>query len=201
MGVRPYVLDWSSDKMRDDLIVLYGAYIAESLGRGSFGYGYAAHPSPQYATAVLYDDDRMIGFMSVDREVSDGGPYAVEVIFIEPRYRRRGLATLLITDGQKRIPDLRLKGPLSVNGQALADRTGTGVSGVADWEVREHNAQARVDMKNALIYCRTKKRHRPGNPQIPCQRCRVTLGMKASRIYLTEAFEARRAFEAYRNAG
>jgi GNAT superfamily N-acetyltransferase len=191
-------LDWSSDRMRDDLIVLYGVYIAESLDHGSFGYGYAAHPTPRFATAVLYDGDRMIGFMCVDREVPDGGPHAIEVIFVEPRYRRKGLATMLVRDGQKHIPDLRLKGPLSADGQALADRTGAGVSGVTPDDVAEFTAQAKTDMQNGITYCRTRKGHRPGNPQLPCSRCRVSLSVKASRMYLTEAFEVRRAFEKWR---
>jgi ribosomal protein S18 acetylase RimI-like enzyme len=58
------------------------------------------------------------GFLSLDP-----GNYAVEVIYVKPDFRHRGLASLALQETKRNCPvALSLKTPLSPGGEALADR-------------------------------------------------------------------------------
>lgn len=192
--------DWSSQEMRNGIVELFAGYLAECMDQGTQGAGYPVHPSPQYKTGVLYYDGEMVCFASVDHCVADGGAPAVELIYVKPQFRQHGIGSAMIKVGQKVVPDLRLKGPLSPTGQALADQTGAGVSGTAPSEIDAYEKYVTETMASANAYCRERKGHRPGNPKLPCQRCRCSLASKVAAAFVDAATQDRRAFEKWRTA-
>jgi hypothetical protein len=147
-----------------DLIHLFHAYLTEEfqrIGRLPLGIPAAAW----LTTGILWHRDIPIGFWSTDKT-----RYSLELIYLVPGARARGIATRIVADLAASCPrPMEIKAPLSPAGQHLADKLHLGVAHPTPEE------EARVDQhiteghKRLKANCR--HRRRTGNPATPCARC------------------------------
>ncbi|MDX3314565.1 GNAT family N-acetyltransferase [Streptomyces sp. ME08-AFT2] len=174
----------SADQVRR-LTDLYRAYLHEELERT--GYAVAGLPVAAYLnTFLVWLDDDVIGFYSLDFT-----RYAVELIYLEPQHRGKGIARAVFTRLKMTCPvPMRAKVPLSPSGQALVDSVGIGVTEPTDEE--EQSAAESLDDVHRVLS--KECNHKRGNPARPCRRCyRRALSVTAETVVSGYATVARTA--------
>lgn len=166
------------------IIELYQAYLLEELERT--GVVAPGLPVALYLkTLIVWHDDVITGFCSLDL-----GRYAIELIYIEPTYRRQGIARMLLAALNASCPgQMRAKAPLTPSSQALVDSLGIPSTEPGQEEVR-HAARSLEELHRDInAHCR----HRRGNPSRPCRRCYRSNLLKSAEIAVSAYVAARRA--------
>jgi GNAT superfamily N-acetyltransferase len=159
----PEGFDPASDEHVETLTGMYADYLIEELDRtGHMVSGFAV--AGFLRTAFLRVEGEAAGFFSVDVPRC-----SVELIYVKPEYRGRGLATLALAYLARACPgQLGLKAPLSPGGEALASRLNLGVAHSTPEQLRE-DADAIASAEHAMKQrCRHK---RGGDPRRACKRC------------------------------
>lgn len=119
-------------------------------------------------TLLIYSSGVPIGFLSVDLTPPAPRHPAVELIYIAPGHRGRGIASRLMQELKEGCPGvLHAKGPFTPDGQKLIDRTSVPAS-VRPAE-EEHAAEAgRLEsVANIARYCT----HKRPNRLYACKKC------------------------------
>ncbi|MFI2367268.1 GNAT family N-acetyltransferase [Streptomyces sp. NPDC018833] len=158
---------------------LHRDYLLEETTR----LGYHAPGMPLAAwlnTFLITVDDIPVGYCAADHT-----RYAIELIYIEPTWRGRGLASHLLRDLMATCPQpMQIKAPLSPGGEALARTLGLEVSEPTAEELATAMEIAR-DL-NATIARHCQHRRKSGNPSKPCLRCyRNVINTSAANVVLT----------------
>ncbi|MFI9588481.1 GNAT family N-acetyltransferase [Streptomyces sp. NPDC052236] len=148
----------------DSLQEMFTDYLLEEFQRinelafGSLAAGYLI-------TTFIHVDGQDAGFMALD-----AGRYAVEIIYVKPEYRGRGLATLALRQVASACPQkLALKTPLSPGGEALADQLDMARADNFPHEEAKNEEALRTIRDGIKATCTHGKR--VGNPRKPCKRC------------------------------
>ncbi|MDX3555313.1 GNAT family N-acetyltransferase [Streptomyces europaeiscabiei] len=155
--------DYQSDRDVEAVTLLFADYLLEGLDR--LGHFPSGMPIANWLnTVVLYVDGIPAGFCAADLT-----RYAVELIYVAPAYRRKGIAHRLLVDLRDSCPEqMRIKAPLSPGCQALAEQLGIPVSApTAEEEAKGEQAVAELH-ETIRRHC---KHPRKGSPQRPCRRC------------------------------
>lgn len=170
--------DYQSDQDVEAVTLLFADYLLEGLDR--LGHFPSGMPIANWLnTVVLYVDGQPAGFCAADLT-----RYAIELIYVAPAYRRRGIAHRLLTDLRDSCPEqMRIKAPLSPACQALVKQLGIPVS--------EHTTAEEAKGEQAVTELHeTIRRHckhpRKGSPQRPCRRCYRALLRRMSVAMVTE---------------
>ncbi|MFI7246407.1 GNAT family N-acetyltransferase [Streptomyces qinglanensis] len=158
------------------LKAMYTDYLLEEYERiKELAFG---NPVANYlATMFIQANGENVGFLSLDP-----GNHAVEVIYVKPDFRRRGLAVLALQETNRSCPvTLSLKTPLSPGGEALADRLGLDrADNFPDEEVSNQKALQTI-AESVRAACQHKRRS--GDPRQLCPRCyRAGLRRYANRV-------------------
>ncbi|MFD8260214.1 hypothetical protein ACFV19_15045 [Streptomyces griseoluteus] len=153
------------DAQVHDLGVMYRNYQLEELERtGQAGLGLPV--ATWLATAWIRYGDERAGFVSLDVR-----RWALELVYIEPAFRGRGLALLAVADIARSRPGrLAAKTPLSPSGEALANRFGLVLAEHTPQEAARAAGQMRELHEAIRNNCRHGKK-RSGDPRKVCQRC------------------------------
>lgn len=153
---------------------LHQGYLLEELDRtGHHAQGFPL--AGWLRTVILGVADAPIGYVAVDL-----GRRSVELIYVEPAYRGRGIATGVLADLAATCPEpMQLKGPLSPGGQALADKLGLGVAWSTPEQMEEAEAELRA-LEAAVGWHCLHRRKRRGDPRRPCRPCYRSLITKTS---------------------
>lgn len=179
------------DPLDDDqvaeLAVMYSHYQLEELdrtGRMAFGLPVASY----LLTFWIRSEGQLAGFVSLDVM-----KFAVELVYVTPEFRGRGLAVLAVAELARDCPrPFQLKGPLSPGGQAIASSLGLGR---ADHTPDEAAANARTitDIHRLIAGRCQHGRKRKGDPRRVCKRCyQGWLREYAAQGIITHANEARK---------
>ncbi|GAA4865915.1 GNAT family N-acetyltransferase [Kitasatospora terrestris] len=159
------------------LIAMYEAYLREELDRThDFADGY---PAAAYLnTFLVHDGAALIGFCSIDTVHR-----AIELIYITPEFRRRGIASNLVKMLKASCPaPMRAKAPLSPLGQLLMDATAVPATDPPPEDVRRGEEERRILHRALSEACQ----HRRGNPGRACGRCqRACVAQMAKRMVLS----------------
>ncbi|MFF8840566.1 GNAT family N-acetyltransferase [Streptomyces sp. NPDC015130] len=160
----------------DDLLGMYTNFLLEEFDRiGELAFGNAA--AGYLLTSFIRCDDHNIGFFSLDP-----AGYSVELIYLKPEYRGRGIATLVLQHLKQHCPQqLALKTPLSPGGEALADKLELGRADNLPHEEATNEDVLQVIRAGIKATCKHGKS--AGNPSKPCKRCY----QKTLRRYAVEA--------------
>lgn len=124
-------------------------------------------------TLLIWNGDKAVGFCSIDlRRCS------VELIYITPVYRGRGLALALLAQLKASCPrPMELKAPLSPGGRGLADRLQLGIA------MPEEDDDDPTELHRKI---NAQCRHKRGNPLKPCPRCyRAVMSRMAALVIRT----------------
>lgn len=146
----------------EGLTRLYTGYLLEELDRT----GQQAPGLPVAVwlrTLVLQHSDRIIGFCSVDL-----GRHSVELLYLAPEYRRRGIARNLLQQLAEQCPGrMTAKGPFTPASRALIDRLGIPPQDPPEEEARQAaETLNRLHRDIARLCPHSRKRS-----SRPCQRC------------------------------
>ncbi|MFE9170872.1 GNAT family N-acetyltransferase [Streptomyces kebangsaanensis] len=162
---------------------LFTGYLLEEYDRiGDYAPGLpvALHLN----TLIVYAGDDIAGFCSADPHA-----YALELIYLDPAYRGRGIATAIVTQMRQTCPKpMGARMPFTPHGQALVTRTGLrphqpGESALQD--AAEQLAEINRDIRRECP-------HRRGHPAKACRRCyRQALRRSATHIVRTYLAEQR----------
>ncbi|MFA3877564.1 N-acetyltransferase family protein [Streptomyces sp. MMCC 100] len=156
------LFDPRSDEHARALTDLYRAYLLEEAER-TREHAPGIPVAVWLQTALLSVDGVFVAFCSVDLKRR-----SVELVYVAPEHRGRGLASVLLADLARTCPtQLTVKAPLSPDGEALAASVGLPVVH-PDAEQVEQGLTAQREMKRALD---RQCRHRRGNPAAVCRRC------------------------------
>lgn len=180
----PY--DRTSQAHVSSLIDLFRGYLLEELDRtGEHAPGIPV--ADWLNTFLVLVDDTAVGFCSADTT-----RYAIELIYITPSQRGRGLASLVLQDLRASCPGtMRLKAPVTPGGAALAARLGIGLSAPVENEIR-HGREAMEALHQTIN--RRCPHKRAGNPQRPCRRCyRAVIKRTAGMVIVSYSRAARAA--------
>jgi len=139
-------------------------------------------------TVFIHVDGQDAGFMALD-----AARRAVEIIYVKPEYRGRGLATLALRHTADACPQkLALKTPLSPGGEALAEQLDLARADNLPHEEAK-NEQALQTIRNGIKATCTHGK-KGGDPRKLCQRCyRKTLRRYAEMMVEKNVAEARAA--------
>ncbi|MEU3435455.1 GNAT family N-acetyltransferase [Streptomyces sp. NPDC006863] len=141
---------------------LHKAYLLEEFERtGDYAPGLpvATHTN----TLIIRVGDEIGGFCAIDPH-----HYALELVYLAPPYRGRGIAAALIQQMRATCPQrMKAKLPFTPQGQALVTRTG-----LLPLQPSDASVQAAAD-RLAEIHrvIRRDCPHKRGNPAKPCRRC------------------------------
>jgi GNAT superfamily N-acetyltransferase len=158
---------------------MYEGYLLEEFDRtGKLAPGFPVAFFLQ--TLLVWDGTKAVGFCSVDPKRC-----SVELMYITPAYRRKGLALVLLAQLAATCPrPMELKAPLTPGGRALADRLQLGIA-------LPEEDQDLTGLHRAI---NARCRHRRGNPLNPCRRCyRAGLPKVAARVVGTYVIACRAA--------
>ncbi|MFE7547120.1 GNAT family N-acetyltransferase [Streptomyces gardneri] len=146
----------------DNLLKLYTDFLLEEFDRiGELAFGNAA--AGYLLTTFIQCDDENVGFFSLDPQGC-----SVELIYLKPGYRGRGIATVVLQHLKQDCPQkLALKTPLSPGGEALADKLDLGREHNLPHEEARNQDVLRVMREGVKGRCK----HTGGNPGKPCKRC------------------------------
>ncbi|MFE2644630.1 GNAT family N-acetyltransferase [Streptomyces nigra] len=146
--------------MRD----MFTDYLLEEFDRiGELAFG--APIGDHLAGTFIRYDGADAGFMSVDV-----GRMAVEVIYVVPAHRGKGLARMALEETNQSCPQtLALKTPLSPGGEALANRLGLRLAHNFPHEEAKNQEFLQLMREQVKQACPHGKR--PGDPRKPCPRC------------------------------
>jgi GNAT superfamily N-acetyltransferase len=178
------LFDPRSDCHRGRLTELYGDYLLEEFGRTRVSPD--GHPVGPGLTAYLFlADDSMVGFGSVDTE-----SFAAELIYVDPRYRRHGIAgSFLARLGSQSPTPLRVRAPLSPAGAALSGSLGLLPVPPDDAEEAER-ARGQEEFREGLRAACGQRGHKRRNPSHACRRCHRTVFTNMATLYIGMYCEA-----------
>ncbi|MGW3627307.1 N-acetyltransferase family protein [Streptomyces sp. NPDC000880] len=166
------------------LTAMYEAFLLEELQRtGEFALGVPV--ATWLETVIIRIDGEPAGFCAIDFPRR-----SVELIYVAPDHRSRGIATVLLADLARSCPDpMQLKAPLTPGAEAIAVRLGLGLAHSTD----EQQATARAAITRMYHSINQRCRHRrTGDPSKPCKRCaRTTLPKAAALAIANHAFAIR----------
>ncbi|WP_331756662.1 GNAT family N-acetyltransferase [Streptomyces sp. NBC_01568] len=148
----------------DSLQEMFTDYLLEEFQRiNELAFG---NPAAGYLiTVFIHVDGQDAGFMALD-----AGRHSVEIIYIKPEYRGRGLATLALRQTAGACPQqLALKTPLSPGGEALADRLDLARADNFPHEEARNEKALRTIQDGIKATCTHGKR--VGDPRKPCKPC------------------------------
>ncbi|MBT2511465.1 GNAT family N-acetyltransferase [Streptomyces sp. ISL-98] len=158
------------------LRIMYTDYLLEEFERiKELAFG---NPVADYLTTMFIQvNGENAGFLSLDPN-----NYAVEVIYVKPDFRHRGLATLALQETNRNCPvTLSLKTPLSPGGEALADQLGLDLARNFPGEEARNQEALLTIAESVRAACRHKQRS--GDPRKLCPRCyRLGLRRYADRV-------------------
>lgn len=171
----------------DSLQEMFTDYLLEEFQRiNELAFG---NPAADYLiTTFIRVDGQDAGFMALD-----GGRYAVEIIYLKPEWRGRGLGTLALRHvANAAYPrKLAVKTPLSPGGEALADQLDLARADNFPHEQAKNEEALRTIRDGIKATCTHGKR--AGDPRKPCKPCyRKTLRRYAA-LGLSKYVTARRA--------
>ncbi|MEV4333508.1 GNAT family N-acetyltransferase [Streptomyces sp. NPDC049597] len=133
----------------------------DRIGELAFGNPAAGH----LVTSFIRSGSENVGFIALD-----AGRYAVEVIYLKPESRGRGIATLVLQHVDQQCPQkLALKTPLSPGGEALAGNLGLERAG--NFPHEEAKNEEALGMIRAGIKAACRHGKSAGDPRKPCKRC------------------------------
>ncbi|MFE4408356.1 GNAT family N-acetyltransferase [Streptomyces sp. NPDC056821] len=163
---------------------LYSAYLLEEYDRINDyapGLPVAAHIN----TLVVRAGDEIAGFCSADPHAC-----ALELIYLAPEHRGRGIAAAIVTQMRQACPKpMGAKMPFTPHGQALVERTR--LRPIQPSESALQDAAEQLKDINRVI--RKECPHRRGNPSKACRRCyRQALRRSATHIVQTYLAEQRK---------
>ncbi|WP_432004556.1 GNAT family N-acetyltransferase [Streptomyces parvus] len=169
------------------IIELHRGYLLEEFNRiGEYAPGLpvAAHLN----TLLIRCGNQIAGFCAIDPH-----NYALELVYLAPEHRGKGIASAVITLMKATCPRrMGVKIPLTPSSQALVKRTGLRPINPTP-ESLLANARQLADINRTI---RKECPHKSGNPTKACPRCyRKALSRSAEYIvqsYLTEQREAAR---------
>lgn len=72
--------------------------------------------SVAYATA----DGRQIGYMRWKTGMSDGSNGEIAIVYVDPAWRRKGVATQMLNTAREKDPQIHHSESLSISGRAFA---------------------------------------------------------------------------------
>jgi GNAT superfamily N-acetyltransferase len=148
----------------DSLQSMFTDYLLEEFERiGELAFG---NPAAGYLiTTFIGCDGQTAGFMSLD-----AGRRAVELIYITPKWRGRGVATQVLRHTDRACPEkLALKTPLSPGGSALADRLDLARADNFPHEVAKNEEALRIIREGIKRTCTHGQK--AGDPRKSCRRC------------------------------
>jgi GNAT superfamily N-acetyltransferase len=148
----------------DSLQGMFTDYLLEEFERiGELAFG---NPAAGYLiTTFIQCEGRTAGFMALD-----AGRRAVELIYITPEWRGRGIATRVLRHTDEACPEkLALKTPLSPGGAALADRLDLARADNFPHEVAKNDEALRIIREGIKRTCTHGQKG--GDPRKPCKRC------------------------------
>ncbi|MEE4546753.1 hypothetical protein V2S66_32915 [Streptomyces sp. V4-01] len=156
------------------LTAMHQGYLLEELERtGHHAQGFPL--AGWLRTVILGVDDDPIGFVAIDC-----GRRSVELIYVTPAHRSRGIATGVLSDLAATCPEpMQLKGPLSPGGQALAEKLGLSTA----WSTPEQMEEAEAELaalEDAVGWHCPHRGKRRGDPRRPCRPCYRNLVTKTS---------------------
>jgi GNAT superfamily N-acetyltransferase len=163
------LLDVHDDAQIADLTRLHAEYCAESLAAGHSGEGFAV--AWYLRTALLYIGDEPVGYFSYDpAPESKSNPPAIELIYITPSARRRGLASRVVRALKDKIPNVQLKSPLTPACAAMAMKLGVASTILGASEAYAMRVTAREIRHTPAAWCRFQG-HRRTNAFAACEKC------------------------------
>lgn len=180
------MFDHQSNEEVGALVRMFQGYLLEEFERT--GHHAPGIPLATWLhTLIVYVGKTPAGFCSADFT-----RYAIELIYVDPRYRGHGVASQLLADLGSSCPQpMRIKSPLSPGGQALADKLGVPLSEPSESQVRDA-AETLNDLHRTINdRCPHK---RAGDPRRPCKRCyRAGLKRTAESMVMSYVVVARGA--------
>lgn len=163
-----YGLEWMDihkDQHVEAMLFMYREYSAQSLAESGYILGIPFDVWLATAFIIDLDEKKRVGFVSIHGENK-----SVETIHVLARARRQGAALGALRLLHRYLPyTLKLKGPLSREGQALLAASGLEEIGPSPEEksaadvIREDRAKYREALR---IICK----HRNGRPGL-CRKC------------------------------
>lgn len=148
----------------DSVQEMFTDYLLEEFQRiNVLAFG---NPAAGYLiTVFIHVDGQDAGFMALD-----AGRYAVEIIYVKPEYRGRGLATLALRQTASACPQkLALKTPLSPAGESLADQLDLARADNLPHEEAKNEEALRIIRDGIKATCTHGQR--VGDPRKQCKRC------------------------------
>ncbi|MGW7444958.1 N-acetyltransferase family protein [Kitasatospora sp. NPDC054795] len=148
----------------DSLQEMFTDYLLEEYERiRELAFG---NPAAGYLiTTFIHVDGQDAGFMALDAP-----RYSVEIIYIKPEYRGRGLATLVMRHTANACPQqLALKTPLSPGGEALADQLDLARADNLPHEEAKNEKALQAIRDGIKATCTHGKK--AGDPRKQCGRC------------------------------
>ncbi|MFI1044992.1 hypothetical protein ACH4U3_04125 [Streptomyces griseoruber] len=154
--------DASNSEHVESIITLYRAYLLEEFERTKEWPDGVPIGEP-LKTIMMEIEGETIGFASVDVV-----RYAVELAYIIPAYRRRGITRAVLKNWRDACPHtLQVKGPISPSARSLCDSLGIPETSQPEEEVAARERLHAEAYATVAAQCR----HRHGHPGRPCQQC------------------------------
>ncbi|MFD9584494.1 GNAT family N-acetyltransferase [Streptomyces sp. NPDC059980] len=154
------------DVLRTDdvnsVITLFGHYLSEEFERTKEWPDGTPVGATLFTTVMEVEGD-VIGFASVDVALN-----AVELVYVAPAYRRRGIASAVLGEWRRQCPRaLCAKAPVSPTGRRLMDSLGIPEAPRSAEDLTEIE-RAHTE---AYAYVAAQCGHKRGHPGRPCKRC------------------------------
>lgn len=143
---------------------MFTDYLLEEFDRiGELAFG--SPVGDWLATRFIRVNGQDAGFIAVD-----AGRYAVEILYIAPAFRSRGLARMTLAELDRICPQkLAVKTPLSPGGEALATLLDLDRADNFPEEAAKNEEHLRIMLDGIKQTCPHGKRS--GDPRKPCARC------------------------------
>ncbi|TXS44936.1 GNAT family N-acetyltransferase [Streptomyces sp. OR43] len=149
---------------------MYTSYLLEEYERISeLAFG---NPTAGYlVTSFIRSGGEDVGFVSLDH-----GQRAVELVYVKPEHRGKGLARVVLEELNRICPQtLALKTPLSPGGEALASTLGLERADNLPHEEAKNQESLRIMREGIKRTCQHKGKGRQGgDPRKLCRRCYQT---------------------------
>ncbi|WP_405548909.1 GNAT family N-acetyltransferase [Streptomyces globisporus] len=171
--------DYHSDEHVAVLTSMFREYLLEDFDRtGHFAPGF---PFALWLQTLLVSvDGHPVAFCSADLKRR-----SIELLYVRPDYRRRGVAQLLLRHLRDSCPsEMRLKAPVSPACLRIAERLGIPVAHQPE-EERQEAERALAEMAAGVRRLCTHKR--TGNPLRSCRVCYRALLKKAANRMVSES--------------
>lgn len=132
-------------------------------------------------TAFIVADAEAVGYLAIETRPADGREPSLELIYLLPRARGKGIARQVVAEAQKECPaTLHIKGPLSARGKALAEALGMPEDTWTPQQQKEADEARLEGIRNIAAACP----HKRPNPTYACKKCRRVYTEAAAECFI-----------------